>query len=228
MTQLRPVAENIWLLTYPLRLAGLQIGRNVTVIRVRDGRLLIHSTAPFAAQDVAAISALGEPAWLVDASLFHDSFAKEGRKNFPDLPYLAPQGFTKASGVSTTPLDPPPVAWAGEIDVLPLLGARAHEHVFYHRPSRTLIVCDLLFNFGPNASPWTRWFARHLMRLPDGIGMSAFFRLTIGDRAAFQQSLRQMMDWPFDRIIVGHGDIIEANAKQIALDHFTRAGFQIT
>ncbi len=205
----------------------MQIGRNVTVIRLRDGRLVIHSTAPFAPEDVAAVKALGEPAWLVDATLFHDSFAKEGRRAFAELPYLAPPGFSKVSGVATEELEPAPAAWADELDVLRLDGVRANEHVFFHRASRTLIVCDLFFNFGPSASAWTRWSARHMMRLRDGAGMSVLFRTMIRDRIAFARSLRRMMAWDFERMIVGHGDVVPSDARRVVAGHCARAGFEV-
>ncbi len=72
------VAENIWLLKYPLPVLGNHLGRTVTVVRLASGRLVIHSTAPFSAGDIQRIRELGEPGWLLDATLFHDSFAKEG------------------------------------------------------------------------------------------------------------------------------------------------------
>ena len=177
--------------------------------------------------DIAAIRSLGEPAWLIDATLFHDSFAREGRRAFSGLPYLAPRGFDKVSGVATEELDPAPAAWANQLDVLRLDGVRANEHVFFHRASRTLIVCDLFFNFGPTAPAWTRWSARHVMRLRDGMGMSVFFRLMIRDRAALAQSLRRMMEWNFERVIVGHGDLIPSDARRIVAEDLARAGFDL-
>jgi hypothetical protein len=46
-------------------------------------------------QAVATIRALGEPAWLADGTLRHDTFVKEGRAAFPGMPYLAPEGFSE-------------------------------------------------------------------------------------------------------------------------------------
>ena len=206
---------------------GLKIGRNVTILRLHDGRLVIHSTAPFSSSDVSVIKSLGAPGWIVEGSLFHDSFAQEGSRAFSGVPYLAPARFTEVTQVASTPLTQPPPEWADQLDVLRLDGVRANEHVFFHRVSRTLIVCDLLFNFGRNVPASTKWVARHVMRLRDGIGMSAFFRLTIRDRGAFEQSLRRMMRWDFERIIVGHGDVISADAKRSAAAHFAKAGFDI-
>jgi hypothetical protein len=82
--KIEAVADVLWLLRYPLRLLGLPIGRNVALIRLRSGRLVIHSTAPFTPHDVAEINKLGQPAWLTDVSRFHDSLAENGRAAFPE------------------------------------------------------------------------------------------------------------------------------------------------
>jgi hypothetical protein len=221
------IAENLWVLRYPLRLLAVEIGRTVTVIRLASGKVILHSTAPFTADDLAAIGAAGEIGWLVDVSNFHDSLAKQGRAALPDVPYLAPEGFSKYSGVDTEPLSPPPEQWASDLEVLEVAGMpRVREHVMFHRPSGTLIVADLLFNFGRGGSLWTRLFARYVMRLKNFIGMSPFFRLMIRDRQAFRRSMATMMAWDFDRVIVAHGGMIERGGKARLREVLTAAGLE--
>lgn len=202
------------MLRYPQRLLGVAIGRTVTIIRLASGKLVVHSSAPFSPEDVSAIGNLGEPSWLVDVSLFHDSFARDGSAAFPHLPYLAPEGFSKVSGVETEQLSAPPAEWRNELQVLELAGMpKVREHAIFHAPSRTLIVADLLFNFGDGESAWTRFFARHVMRLKKLTGMSPFFRSMIRDKEAFRGSVARVLEWDFDRIVVGHGDPIQQNAR---------------
>ena len=81
------IAENLWTMQYPLTMLGVHINRTVTLIKLRSGELVIHSTAPFSPEDVASISALGEPAYLVEALNTHDTFAKEGHAAFPNIPF---------------------------------------------------------------------------------------------------------------------------------------------
>jgi hypothetical protein len=107
---------------------------------------------PFTGEDISAIRRFGEPAWLVEATLMHDTFAKEGRAAFRDLPYLAPDGFTKVSGIPTGSLHPPPPDWKEEIDVSRIDGMRMNEHALFHRRSRTLVVADLFFSLPAEAS----------------------------------------------------------------------------
>lgn len=190
---------------------------------------MIHSTAKFSAEDVAAIRALGEPGWLVDASRFHDTYAKAGRSTFPSIPYLVPPNFDKRDRLKTQLLMPPPAEWQGELEVVALAGMPfVREHVFYHAPSRSLIVCDLIFNFGQSTSLWRRLAARYLMGLHNGIGMSFFFRLSIRDRAAFLSSLKQVLQWDFRRIIVGHGDLLEGAGREVLVEALRRRGLGIS
>ena len=201
---------------YPLSAFGIDFRRCVTLLRLADGRLVIDSSAPFAAEDVAAIRHFGVPSWLVEATLMHDTFAPPVSAVFPDLPYLAPEGFSKLSGVPTRPLYPPPSDWAGEIEVLKVEGLRKiNEHALFHRASQTLVLADLLFHFPADSRGWPRFFARYVMQLPRLSGISAFFRLMIRDREAFALSMKEMVNWDFEQIVVGHGEPIQNDAKRI-------------
>ncbi len=159
--QWRQIADDVVLMSFPFRTLGIDFRRNVTLLRLGDGRVVIHSTAPFTGQDIAAIRSFGEPAWLMDATLMHDTFAKEGRAALPDLQYLAPDGFAKASGLPTQSLDLPPADWAGEIDVLKIDGTKKNEHALFHRRSRTLVVADLFFSLPPKTRGWPGFFAAY-------------------------------------------------------------------
>jgi hypothetical protein len=210
------LANDVALISFPWRALGIDFKRNVTLLRLGDGRLIIHSSGPFTEQDVANIRHFGQPAWLVEATLMHDTFAKDGHKAFPDLPYLAPEGCAEASGIPTQRFCPPPSDWAGKIDVFKLDGVRSNEHALFHRPSRTLIVADLFFSFPKDTHGWPRFFVRHFMRLPRLFGISAFFRLfMLRDKAALKNSLSAVLSLDFERLVVGHSEPIEKDAKRV-------------
>ncbi len=209
----RQITDDVVVMSFPWNVFRIDFARNVTLLRLRDGRVVIHSSAPFTPEDIAAIRGFGEPAWLVDATLLHDTFAKEGRTAFPDLPYLAPDGFTKASGIPTEPLGSPPLDWKDEIDVLKLDGNRMNEHALFHRRSATLVVADLFFSFPRETRGWARFFIRHIMRLPRLFGISVFFRMTISDRQAFKSSMKALLQWKFDRLVVAHREPLDKDAK---------------
>jgi hypothetical protein len=209
----RQITDDVVVMSFPWHVFGIDFARNVTLLRLRDGRVVIHSSAPFTAEDIAAIRGFGAPAWLVDATLLHDTFAKEARAAFPDLPYLAPDDFAKASGIPTEPLDAPPSDWKDEIDVLKLDGHRMSEYALFHRRSATLVVADLFFSFPRETRGCARFFVRHIMRLPRLFGISVFFRMTISDRQAFKSSMKALLQWNFDRLVVAHREPIDKDAK---------------
>jgi hypothetical protein len=209
-----PIAENLWTRTYHLSVLGTDPGRVVTLIRLRTGKLVIHSTAAFSPEDVREIASLGEPGWLVDAMLLHDTFAKEGRAAFPGIPYLAPEKFAEVAKVDSRPLLPAPAEWQGELEVQRIDGApKLDEHVFFHVLSRTLIVADFVFNFEGQGTAWERFFRRYAMGLRHEPNMSRVFRALISDREAFKRSVANVMAWDFDRVIVGHKEVIPSAGK---------------
>ena len=218
--------ENLWLLTYPLKVLGADIIRNVTVIRLASGKLLIHSTAPFAPAEISAIRAIGEPSWLVEAMLDHDTFSQKGHSAFPELPYLAPPGFEKRVPFPVQSLAAPPEEWSPEIELMKIEGNPSFsEFAFLHRPSRTLIVADLIFNYRKAPSPWTKLLLYPALGIRHAPGMSKRFRSAIKDRDAFRSSLKQLLDWNFDRIIVGHGQVIETAGKSKVRELFEELGY---
>ena len=222
---MKPLADNLWFLPYDLSLLGANLRRNVTVMRLASGDLVIHSTGPFTTQDVAAIRAEGTPRWMMDVMLRHDTFAKQGREAFPEAIYLAPEGFSEVAGLPTQPLVDQP-GWNGELEVLPLAGVPSmKEAAVLHRPSRTLIVADLFFNFGPDESAWTKFLLLLAVGKHHHPGMARSMRLVVKDKEALRASLASMMSWDFDRLIPGHGDVIETGAKSRVAEALRAVGF---
>ncbi|WP_200268685.1 hypothetical protein [Luteolibacter pohnpeiensis] len=207
----------------------MDIQRNVAVLRLKNDQLVIHSTAPFSEQDIQDITSLGNPTWLVDALLRHSTFAREGVKAFPDARYLAPPGFDQEAEVTTENLLQPPAEWSGEIEVLSIDGAPDFgEIVMLHVASKTLVVCDLIINFPHESS----WIQKQFLKLgsvggKSHPGMTKPFQNAIQDRAAFIQSIRKLLEWDFDRIIIGHGDRIESNGKRLLAKVFMDAGYPV-
>lgn len=108
LPSMKQLAENLWVKHYPLALLGTDLGRTLTIIRMSSGRLVFHSMASFSATDLAEIRALGEPSWLVEAMLLHDTCARQGRDAFPNIPFLALEVFNQVVNFATQPLLPAP------------------------------------------------------------------------------------------------------------------------
>ena len=100
------------------------------------------------------------------------------------------------------------------------------EHAVYHRRSRTLIVADLLFNFGPDAPLWTRLLMLGAVGRKHDPGMARSMRMTVKDDAALRRSLAAVEAWDFDRIIVGHGEVVDTDGKRLFREALTAAGYE--
>ena len=203
----------------------MDIGRNVTVIRLGTGKLVIHSTAKFDEHDIAAVNALGEPGWLVEGMVDHDTYSSAGRNAFPEIPFYAPPTFQGSIGFNTKSLDSPPEEWSPELEVIPILGApKMAEWVFFHHPSGTLIVCDLLFHFPEFENLWAKILMTPALGFNPAPGFSKRLKMAIKDKAAFSGSLEKVLELPIKRIVPGHGDVLETNAMERARETFGRAG----
>jgi hypothetical protein len=188
------LAEDVWLLRYPLKLLGADIGRNVTLLRLDNGRLVIHSSGPFTPGEVAAVRRVGQPSWLVEAMLRHDTYAREGLTAFPGVPYLAPEGFGEEISYPTLPLFPAPADWAGQVQVLELEGVPSmRETVMLHVASGTLIVADLAMNFPPDQTVWQELLLKIAVGKHHSPGISRAFKLMVKDEAALKASIATMM-----------------------------------
>lgn len=161
--------------------AGLvRLPVRMTVLRLNDSQLVLHSPVPISPQLQAELESLG-PVGFIIVPRAHGRFAAQALRLFPTAEVLGALA------------DHPPAAWAGQLEILLVRGFRLEEVVLFHPPSRTLVLTDLCFNirrsrFGPS----------HLIR-----------RLTVSDRAALRQSLETVLGWNFERIVPGHGDVIE-------------------
>jgi hypothetical protein len=209
------LAENFWLRRYPLKLFGADLHRNVSLIRLGSGEVVVHSTAPFGRAEVAEIHELGRVRWVLDAMLDHDTFARAGREAFPQAYFLGPDGFSEKVGFPCAPILPPPTEWGEELQVLRIEGLPSFsEHVFYHQSSRTLVVADLIVNFEDVPNLWMKAMLLAGIGSKHCPGASRRLKMSIRDRAAFRASIGKMMAWDFERVVVGHGEPLVDDARK--------------
>jgi hypothetical protein len=225
---LEELAPNLFLQRHALKLAGCKMGRVVSIVRLESGKTVIHSTANFQPEHIAIIRELGEPGWLIEGTNFHDTFARAGRAALSDIPYLTPPGFKGFETLDATPFSHAPSEWKGELELIEICGMpKIREHVIFHRPSKTLIVADLLFNLPPEAGRWTLGFMRAMAGIREYLGMSRLYRFCIKERSAFVASMREIAALDFERIVVGHGEPIVEDAKRQFLGLMATHGFAI-
>jgi len=214
---LRRLAENLWVVERPQTFYGLPVGSRMTVIRLAGERLLLHS--PIALDDDlrAQLDSLGRVSFAVAPNRVHHLYAGDVAKAYPSVRlWIAPGLERKRPDLVFEAIltDDAPVEWRGEVAQVFFRGRPYENEVtFFHRASRTLMLCDLAFNFGPR-SPQPTKLLMQLIRSYGRLGPSTLDPLLIRDRVAARESLERILGWDFDRIIVAHGDVLESGGHE--------------
>ncbi len=213
---LRQLAADLWVAESPLRFLGLEVGARMTVIRLADSRLLVHSPIAATPELVREVQALGTVAVLVAPNRLHHLFVGEWQRAFPEASlWVAPGLERKRPDLAIAGVlgDEPERGWADTVAQVFVAGMPwTNEVVFFHRPSATLVASDLAFNVGASSPPLTRaifWASGVYGRLSP----TAFERLLVRDRPAFRRSLERILAWPFERVVVAHGEVSETDGK---------------
>jgi len=183
----------------------------MTVIRLASGELIVHSPGPISPELRAELDALGRVGFIVVPAA-HGRFAAGAARSFPSARLLAaPRAPWRRGSLAfhASLADQPPAEWAGRVESHLVLGFRLGEVLLFHRPSRTLVLTDLCFNVQRSSSRAARMFFR-ANGMWRHFGPSRLIRvLAVSDRAALQRSLDRVLQWDFERILPGHGDIVE-------------------
>jgi hypothetical protein len=214
---LAPFATGLWLDQEPVRIVGTRLASTMTVVRLGDGSLLVHSPVPLTPARRAAVEALGSIKHLYAPNLFHHMWLAEWSAAFPDARVHAPAGLRKKrpdlriDRVHGAGLEP---AFSGFIDEVQVGGFRLDETVLFVRSARTLIVTDLVHNVGRPEHSWTKLYTQS-MGFYDRVALSRALRWTsFSDRAAARKSLDELLALPFERLVVGHGTPLADGARE--------------
>jgi hypothetical protein len=207
------IAEDIFAFTDDLRLpGGMNLPARTTLIR-RDGKVLVHS--PLAIDDARAaeIETLGDVDAIVAPSCIHYLFLERAAKRWPNARVLGATGLEKK--VPTVSFAPLPAEGKIEglrvrrIDGFPYIG----EHVFLDERTGSLVVTDLIFNIHAVRDVGMKMFLLAVGAW-DKPAQSRFWRYLFSrDLQAGARSVRDVLAWDFDRIVVAHGDVVDSDAK---------------
>ncbi|HEX6838498.1 MAG TPA: hypothetical protein VF334_18100 [Polyangia bacterium] len=212
-----PLTEGVWLASEPVRIVGMRLSATMALLRLGDGSLLAYSPVALTAERRAAVEALGRVAHVYAPSVYHHRWAVDWAAAFPSARVHAPARLAKKEpelridrelGGAAEP------AFAGVVDELHIDGCRLDETVLFHRPSRTLVVADLVHNVGRPDGAWTRLYTR-AMGFYDRVALSRMLRwAAFSDRAAARRSVDAVLAQPFERLVVGHGAPLAAGAQE--------------
>jgi hypothetical protein len=197
----------------------------MTVIRLANGDLFLHSPIAFADGLAKELSALGRTRHLISPNRGHYAHIGEWKRAFPDAIAWASPGVRARARSQRIDIDfardlgpSAPSEWADEIDQLVVPGVVLDEVVFFHRASRTLILADTLMNFEPGkmSQPY-----RAIARLagvvtPQG-GIPVDLRLSFWPRRhRVKGAYERVLSWRPARVILSHGRCFDSEADAAA------------
>jgi hypothetical protein len=195
----------------------------MTVVKLSDGGLFLHSPIPLDGGLRAELDALGEVRTIVAPNKFHHLFAGDCKAAYPNAKlYAAPGLPAKRKDVRFDGLlaDEPRIEWRGDLEQQRIQGMpMANEVAFFHPSTRTLILTDLVFNV-PKGKRWGIPIVSGLLGVGGGFGPSRLGRWLIRDKEATRASLGIIMRWDFDRLIMAHGDVVETGGRKKLRDAF--------
>lgn len=213
-------------------------------VRLQSGAIAVFSPTALTPEVKSTVSKLGNDVKYISALDFeHHIFISDWAKEYPSAKILGVEGLPEKrekSGVAAgtkfahvwtmknkndMKVDPD---FDAEFDY-EYVGSHANkELVFNHRPSKTLIEADMMFNLPAKEQfsrtgedPTSGILTRLFIGLQNTVGAATWqkrflwYAASSGDRKGFNQSAQKIGSWDFDRIIPCHGDVIETGGKGI-------------
>lgn len=195
------------------------VRRRMTVVRLRDGRLVFHNAVPLEEPAMRELEALGDPAFLVVPNRFHRLDLHAWKQRYPRCAVLCPPPAARAVR-EVVPVD-------GPLDALPvdpglsfetLSGSRTAEAVLVARSRdgdrASLLFGDTVMNLRP--LPGLEGLLLGLAGSTGGPRVTPIARLlTVDDRRALASHLERLASTErLARLVPSHGEIVRDRAAE--------------
>lgn len=224
-----------------LRFGRIKIGGRGTIVRLQSGALAVFSPVALTDDVKRKVAELGEVKYIAALDAEHHIFLGPWHQEYPNAQVLGPETlpekrakqknenvpfafvFSKAKPITTISPE-----FDAEFDWEYVPAHMNKELIFHHKPTKSLITADLMFNL-----PATEQYSKTGIDPTSGIltkifgalqstkGTAIWQQRTIwygtsaSDRPGFAKSIARMNKWDFQRIIPCHGDVIESEGKGI-------------
>lgn len=219
---LTQIHDDVWVQSAELTMLGLHLGTRMTVVRLPSGGLWVHSPIALDEETTAQLRELGPVEHIVAPNLYHHLHVGPAQATFEgSIVHARPKLRKKRKDlhIDADLTNEAPDAWGGVFEPVEIGGNMLDEVVFHHRPSNSLIACDLVENF----TQCSHWLTRMYLKT-GGIfeqpGVSRYLRIMFRDRAKVRASVDHLASLKFDGIVLAHGDVIEEGGTQILLDSY--------
>jgi hypothetical protein len=209
---LKRVADDLWVVDSVI---GREAPVRMTVIRLPAGDLVLHSPTRFTDQLRRQLEGIGRIRHLVAPNIAHWTFLPGWQGAVPAAVTWAAPGLRDRSKVRRSGVrldhdltDAPPPDWAAEIEQAVIRGGAGFTEVaMFHKPTRTLLLTDLVVNLEAAKVPVSlRPLARLLGVLaPDGRAPAYLRGLVKLGRRDKASAVARLLHWYPERVIFTHG-----------------------
>ncbi|EME44276.1 hypothetical protein DOTSEDRAFT_34759 [Dothistroma septosporum NZE10] len=237
---IRHLTPDVVTLSTPfLRFGRIKVGGRSTLVRLQSGSVAVFSPVALTDTVKKETETLGQLKYIIAPDQEHHIFLESWHKAYPEALVVGPatlpalrdkQSYSKIPfhhlSEPNQPISVSP-EFDSEFDAEYVHGHSNKELVFNHRPSKTLIEADLLFNL-----PATEQFSKSgvsptsgiLTKIMNGLqstkGQAIWQKRMLWygiaeDKKAMNASMATIASWEFDRIVPCHGDVIEKGGKGI-------------
>ncbi|CRG87633.1 Pyrolysin [Talaromyces islandicus] len=242
---IRQITPQVTTFSVPFSRFGLiKFGGRGTLVKLATGNMLVVSPVALTPEVQQTIASQGgNIKYIAAPDLEHHIYLSAWKKAFPDADIIAPEGLhekrqsnpehkdthfthilTKANKHDIHISE----EFDREFDIEYVDGHGNKEIVFLHKPTKTMIQADLIFNLpakeqysrtneSPTSGIWTKIFSPLISANPPPATWHKRFvwYITANDRKSVGESVARINTWDFDRIIPCHGDVIETGGKAV-------------
>lgn len=196
----------LWEIPGTVKAAGFTLPCRAVIFETSPGHLWMWSPVRMDAETIEAVKALGSVDVLVSPSLMHHLFMGAAQEAFPDAVVWAPRRLKKKR---------PDLRIDEELreDAFEDLGIKAFavkgapildEWLFYHEPTKTGLVCDIVFNLGTEMDLFSA-FVTTLTGTRGRLALSRLVKFAVKDRAAASVAVKAFLEMPFENFVMAHG-----------------------
>ena len=221
---LEKICEGVWSAPSPLAVLGMiKLNTRMTVVRMRDGGIWLHSPVAINDELRKRVSQLGEVRYIVAPSCFHHMFVLPWKEAFPNADvYIARGLHKKRKDLAYAGIFEGQAIWPEfaqqTIKGMPSL----NEELFFHHDSQTLITTDFLF-YMPQTTGFTGMYA-WLNGFKQRVMTPIIFRAAIKNKREFLESLQNIRGWIPKTISMCHHYIYTEDAQGAFQQALNRLG----
>ena len=217
------VPGQIWILEYPVRFGGMDLFGRTTIIRLENGELIVHDPCIITKNIKDQIDDLGMVKYIIAPGTYHHLYVEDFQKVYPDAEtFLCPGLETKRPDLKFDWMlgNKPDSRWNNVFEQVLIQGTRhITEVVFFHKPSETLILVDLLENIGDDyqhkADLLLKFYWKAIFHMWNNPKAAPEYQLGWGDKQIVKTGLEKILSWDAKRLILSHGENIDRDVNQV-------------